>query len=199
MRWPVGCALGDRRGGGVNPAEPQRRRSNFSEGAQRVSRDEIRSERPGAAQASASEQQRSTGGSVAAWVDAVGSRSVTLGGLLTVKGEGLPLDAVGGHCAQRCAFASACANGAAGKISTSGIASFRESFRALRAAAVALRAAVCRSSFKDEKGHRKTIRQRPTRRHGLKNRSLKRRPSQGRRPHASIPPRTSARPSGIRP
>ena len=136
MRWPVGCALRDRRGGGVNPAEPQRRRSNFSEGAQRVSRDEIRSESPGAAQASASEQQRSTGGSVAAWVDAVGSRSVTLGGLLTVKGDGLPLDAVGGHCAQRCAFASACANGAAGNISTSGIASFRESLRAVRAAAV---------------------------------------------------------------
>ena len=38
-----------------------------------------------------------------------------------------------------------------------------------------------------------------TRRHGLKNRSLKRRPSHGRRPHASIPPRSSARPSGIRP
>ena len=165
MRWPVGCALGDRQGGGVNPAEPQ----------------------------------RSTGGSVAAWVDTVGSRSVTLGGLLTVKGEGLPLDAVGGHCAQRCVFASAYANGAAGKISTSGIASFRESFRALWAAAVALRAAVCRSSFKDEKGHRKTIRQPAIRRHGLKNRSLKRRLSHGRRPHASIPPRSSARPSGIRP
>ena len=37
------------------------------------------------------------------------------------------------------------------------------------------------------------------RRHGLKNRSLKRRLSHGRRPHASIPPRSSARPSGIRP
>jgi hypothetical protein len=35
--------------------------------------------------------------------------------------------------------------------------------------------------------------------HGLKKRSLKRRPSHGRRPNASIPPRSSARLSDIRP
>jgi hypothetical protein len=35
--------------------------------------------------------------------------------------------------------------------------------------------------------------------HGLKNRSLKRKPSHGRRPHAKIPPHSTARLSGIRP
>lgn len=35
--------------------------------------------------------------------------------------------------------------------------------------------------------------------YGLKNKFLKRNPSHGRRPFAEIPPRSSARPSGIRP
>jgi hypothetical protein len=59
--WPVGCARGDRRGGGVNPCEPPRWRRISPRAAASSFWGEIRRSRAGAAQVSVSEPQRRTG------------------------------------------------------------------------------------------------------------------------------------------